>query len=84
MSITADRRGRYAATTKYHPATMSAPTYTSFIPIRACANIEPSRSTASPATAATTGDAKSRLARSTTTNARSAAKSTPGMRQASA
>ena len=69
---------------KYHPATMKSPTYGSFIPILAWANIDPSATTANPANSGRTRDAKRRRARSTMKNARSADATMPGRRHDSA
>src|SRR6266511_2268163 len=56
----------------------------SFMPMRACANIAPSRTTIAPASAATRPEAKSRRASRTMKNSIIAARSTPGRRHASA
>jgi len=63
---------------------MNSPTYTSFMPIRAWANIEPSSSITIPTSGGMTRERKSRLARSTRANASNDPAMTPGSRQENA
>jgi predicted nuclease with RNAse H fold len=56
----------------------------SFMPMRACANIDPSSSTAAPTSTGMSGDAKRRRESSTRKKARIAPSTTPGMRHAKA